>query len=79
MTAMTAFHKILGTYARRAVVLPLAFALLLAGALWQTEAKADDPKAREIMQKVNDRDDGDNQISELKMTLIDRNNKRRVR
>ncbi len=54
MTAMTAFHKILGTFTRRAVVLPLAFALLLAGALRQTEAKADDPKAREIMQRFHD-------------------------
>ncbi len=77
MTAMTAFHKILGTFARRSVVLPLAFALLLAGTLLQTEAKADDPKAREIMQKVNDRDDGDNQTSDMEMILIDNRNKRR--
>ena len=54
MSAMTAFHTILGTFARRAVVLPAAFELLLAGTLLQTEANADDPKAREIMQKFND-------------------------
>ncbi|MCH9046822.1 MAG: outer membrane lipoprotein-sorting protein [SAR324 cluster bacterium] len=49
------------------------------GPLTPPIAWADDSRAREIMQKVNDRDDGDNQISEMKMTLIDRNNKRRVR
>lgn len=40
---------------------------------------ADDPKAREIMQKVDDRDDGDNQTSDMKMTLIDKNNHERIR
>jgi len=35
---------------------------------------ADDPKAREIMQKVEDRDDGDNQTTDMLMTLIDKNN-----
>ena len=54
MTAMPACHTILGTISRQAVVLPLAFALLLAGALRQTEANADDPKAREIMQRFHD-------------------------
>jgi len=54
MTAMPAFHTNLGTFAWRAVVLLLAFALLLAGALRQTEAKADDPRAQEIMQRFHD-------------------------
>ncbi len=58
MTAMTAFHKILGTFARRAVVLPVVFVLLLVGALRQTEAKADDPTAREIMQTNRGRTPG---------------------
>ena len=35
---------------------------------------ADDPKARSIMQKVKDRDDGDNMTSNMLMTLIDKNN-----
>jgi len=39
----------------------------------------DDPKAREIMIKVDARDDGDNQISEMKMILIDKNGKQRIR
>lgn len=40
---------------------------------------AEDAKAREIMQKVDDRDDGDNQTSEMLMTLIDKHNKKRIR
>lgn len=38
---------------------------------------ADDPKAREIMQKVEDRDDGDNRTSDMLMVLIDKNNDER--
>jgi hypothetical protein len=40
---------------------------------------ADESKAREIMQKVRDRDDGDNQTANVKMVLIDKNSKERVR
>ena len=35
--------------------------------------------ARDIMQKVQDRDDGDNIITNLQMQLIDKNNHKRVR
>jgi len=35
--------------------------------------------AEEIAHKVHDRDDGDNSISKMKMTLIDKNGKKRVR
>jgi len=42
-------------------------------------ALADDPKAREIMQKVDDRDDGDNMTNEMEMILVDKNDKKRVR
>ncbi len=42
-------------------------------------ARADDPKARAIMQRVDARDDGDNQTSTLQMTLIDKSQKQRVR
>ena len=38
---------------------------------------ADDPEARRIMQQVEDRDDGDNQVSDMLMLLIDKNNKQR--
>jgi hypothetical protein len=40
-------------------------------------AAADDAKAREIMQKVEDRDDGDNMTSNMLMTLIDKNGQQR--
>ena len=40
---------------------------------------SDDPKAREIMQKVEDRDDGDNQTVDMVMMLVDRNGDERVR
>jgi len=40
---------------------------------------ADDPKAREIMEKVGDRDTGDNMASDTEMILIDKNKKKRIR
>ena len=42
-------------------------------------AHADDAEARRIMRQVNDRDDGDNQTSELEMVLIDKRGSQRVR
>jgi hypothetical protein len=42
-------------------------------------ASADDPKAREIMVQVDERDDGDNQTANLEMILIDKRGKKRVR
>jgi hypothetical protein len=40
---------------------------------------ADDAKARQIMQKVLDRDDGDNRTAEMEMILIDKRGKNRLR
>jgi hypothetical protein len=40
---------------------------------------ADDPKAREIMEKVDARDDGDNMTGEMAMILFDKKGKQRVR
>ncbi|MBW2544028.1 MAG: outer membrane lipoprotein-sorting protein [Deltaproteobacteria bacterium] len=42
-------------------------------------ASADDPEARAIMEKVDARDDGDNQISDMEMILIDKKGKERIR
>ena len=42
-------------------------------------AWADDPRAREIMEKVDARDDGDNQTADMEMILIDKRGKQRVR
>ena len=40
---------------------------------------ADDKEARKIMVQVDERDDGDNIVSEMEMILIDKNNNERVR
>ena len=42
-------------------------------------AHADDPRAREIMQMVEDREDGDNRTSDMRMVLIDRKGNQRTR
>lgn len=42
-------------------------------------ALADDPKAREIMQHVNDRDDGDSMTSDMQMILVDKRGNQRIR
>lgn len=39
----------------------------------------DDPKAREIMTRVDERDDGDNQTSNMEMVLIDKRDNQRIR
>ena len=58
----------------------LGAAALLFGALAGPPlARADDAKAREIMQRVQDRDDGDDQTSNMQMILIDRRENQRVR
>ncbi len=63
------------------VLLPALLTLLLigAGANGMVAQAASDPKAREIMQAVNDRDDGDNAIMNLEMVLIDRRGNKRER
>jgi outer membrane lipoprotein-sorting protein len=40
---------------------------------------ADDPKARDIMQRVDSRNDGDNRTSDMLMVLIDKNNDQRTK
>jgi len=47
--------------------------------LFPAQARADDPKARDIMEKVDARDDGDHQTADMEMILIDKNGKKRVR
>ena len=43
------------------------------------QALADDARARDIMQKVLDRDDGDNRTAKMEMLLIDKKGKERLR
>ncbi len=61
---------------RLAAVMGLVFVSSITHAV---PAMADDPKARSIIQKVDDRDDGDNMISDMEMTLIDKRGKKRIR
>jgi hypothetical protein len=42
-------------------------------------ARADETKARDIMEKVEERDDGDNGSSDMEMILTDKNGKERIR
>jgi hypothetical protein len=54
--------------------------LLVFTGLWPLPgAFADDPRARAIMEKVDARDDGDNQTAEMEMILIDKRGNQRVR
>jgi len=56
--------------------------LLILALSFSVPVFADDAKARDIMQKVDDRDDGDQRVSDMDMTLIDkhlRNRERRIR
>ena len=59
----------------------MALAALLLGFVGEAAESraADDPKAREIMTRVDERDDGDNRSSELQMILIDKRGNQRVR
>ena len=58
----------------RATLVVLLFSLVASPAM-----AADDPKAREIMTAVDEREDGDNQTSNMQMVLIDKRGKQRVR
>ena len=53
--------------------------LAFAGPWPLPDAFADDPRAREIMEKVDARDDGDNQTADMEMILIDKRGNQRVR
>jgi len=57
----------------------LLIGLTLGLILMTTNLLSDDAKARAIMVKVDDRDDGNTIVQDMKMILIDKNNKKRVR
>ena len=54
-------------------------ALILVLTLTPSLGWCDDPAARAIVEKVDARDDGDNQTSDMEMILIDKRGKKRVR
>jgi len=53
--------------------------LVSLSAMADPTAAVDDPQARAIMEKVDARDDGDNQTADMQMVLIDKRGKQRVR
>jgi len=57
----------------------LSLAVVLAIPGHPRTAAADEPRAREIMEQVDQRDDGDDQTSNLEMILIDKRGKQRIR
>ena len=56
---------------------PLAVLGLLGA--WQGSAEDSPPSGRQIMQWVEDRDDGDDSTADLRMTLLDKRGNERVR
>ena len=60
-------------------VFTAAFVLMIVLPLTPRHSLADDPAARAIMEKVDARDDGDNQTSDMEMVLIDKRGKKRIR
>ena len=59
-------------------LLPLAAAALCLAPAWRA-ARAEPPSGREIMQRVDDRDDGDHLIEDMQMLLVDQNGSTRTR
>ncbi len=51
--------------------------MLTACLLMASSAMADDPAARAIMEKVDARDDGDHQTSDMQMVLVDKKGKKK--
>jgi hypothetical protein len=60
-------------------VITAAFILMIALPPIPGQSLADDQAARAIMEKVDARDDGDNQTSDMEMILIDKRGKKRIR
>ena len=56
-----------------------AIALAFSSLLFALPVQAADLSAREIMEKVDNRDDGDNRVSQMRMILLDKNGKQRIR
>jgi hypothetical protein len=62
----------------RIVLFIICYAVSM-GPAFGIRAWADDPKARAIMEKVDARDEGDNQTMDMEMILIDKKDNKRVR
>jgi hypothetical protein len=73
------YRSVQGQPARSIDAWAALFLAALMACLSSIPAAADDPKAREIMVRVDERDDGDNETSNLEMILIDKRGNQRVR
>lgn len=59
--------------------IPIVALFAVALFFFPQSGQADDPKARAIMEKVDARAEGDNQIADMEMILIDKKGQKRVR
>jgi hypothetical protein len=64
---------------QKKILCPAIIIFLIVFIIGTRVALADDPAARAIMEKVDARDDGDNQVSDMQMVLIDKKGKKRIR
>lgn len=64
---------------RRCIYLALGIIIALGSASHRVMAQNDDPEARKIMMKVEDRDVGDNMTAQMEMILIDKKGNARTR
>jgi hypothetical protein len=64
---------------QKKILYPAAILFLIVFMSGAGVALADDPAARSIMEKVDARDDGDNQVADMEMILIDKKSKKRIR
>jgi hypothetical protein len=62
---------------KKTIISILLMGFILNISLLQGFCLADDAKARDIMQKVEDRDDGDNMTSDMFMVLVDKKGQKR--
>ena len=67
----------MSTFSHLSMIILAASMVILPNIL--ADARADDLAAREIMEKVDARDDGDNQTADMEMVLIDKRGKERFR
>lgn len=64
---------------RRLILVLTALSCLLLASVIPLSVSAESLSAREIMERVDDRDDGETSVSEMTMVLIDRRDNQRVR
>lgn len=67
----------MSTFSRFLMIILVASVIFLLNSM--PHARADDLKARAIMEKVDAREDGDNQAADMEMVLIDKKGKKRIR